>query len=77
MASTETDVLILDDGFSKAFDRVNHSLLFHKFQRYGVQGTTNAWIFSFQASKLSAKWNGNTLGTLKTAFPTTDSKPFW
>ena len=32
----QTDVLITD--FSKAFDHANHSLLLHKFQRYGVQG---------------------------------------
>jgi hypothetical protein len=41
----QTDVLVMD--FSKAFDRVNHSLLLHKLQRYGVQGTTHAWISSF------------------------------
>ena len=41
----QTDVLMLD--FSKAFDRASHSLLLHKLQRYGVQGTTNAWISSF------------------------------
>ena len=41
----QTDVLIMD--FSKAFDKVNHSLLLHKLQRYGVQGTTTAWIANF------------------------------
>ena len=30
----QTDVLIMD--FNKAFDKVNHSLLLHKVQRYGV-----------------------------------------
>jgi hypothetical protein len=44
-SSKQTDVLVMD--FSKAFDRVNHSLLLHKLQRYGVQGTTHAWISSF------------------------------
>ena len=41
----QTDVLIID--FSKAFDKVHHSLLLHKLQRYGVQGTTNIWIANF------------------------------
>ena len=33
--------------FSKAFYKMNHSLLLHKLQRYGVQGTTNIWIANF------------------------------
>ena len=37
-SSKQADVLIMD--FSKAFNKVNHSLLLHKVQRYGVQGTT-------------------------------------
>lgn len=41
----QTDVPIMD--FAKAFDRVNHSLLLHKLQRYGITGTTLTWIASF------------------------------
>ena len=41
----QTDVRIMD--FSKSFDKVNHALLLHKLQRYGVQGTTNTWIANF------------------------------
>jgi hypothetical protein len=32
----QTDILILD--FAKAFDKVNHSLLIHKLQHYGIIG---------------------------------------
>ena len=41
----QTDVLIMD--FAKAFDRVNHSLLLHKLQRYRIRGSTITWIASF------------------------------
>ena len=36
----QTDVCVLD--FSKAFDKVGHQRLLHKW--YGVRGTTNRWI---------------------------------
>ena len=39
----QTDILIM----AKAFDRVNHSLLVHKLQRYGIHGPTLAWIDNF------------------------------
>ena len=48
----QADVLIVD--FSKAFDKVNHSLLLHKLQRYGVQGTTNTWIANFLNNRRQA-----------------------
>ena len=32
----QTDVLIMDLVFSKVFDKVNHSMLLHKLQSYGV-----------------------------------------
>jgi hypothetical protein len=41
----QTDVLIMD--FSKAFDKVCHSLLLHKLDFYGVRGKTNDWIKGF------------------------------
>ena len=44
-----TDVVIMD--FAKAFDRVNHSLLTHKLERYGVSGSTNKWIQSFLSNR--------------------------
>jgi hypothetical protein len=41
----QEDVIALD--FSKAFDKVNHSLLVHKLKRYGVTGDLNRWIQAF------------------------------
>ena len=41
----QTDVLIMD--FSKAFDKVSHTRLVSKLERYGIQGRTNNWIKAF------------------------------
>ena len=41
----QTDCLIMD--FSKAFDKVSHSLIIHKLKHYGVTGKTNEWIKNF------------------------------
>ena len=48
----QTDIQILD--FSKAFDRVNHSLLVHKLYHYGVRGTLNRWISDFLRDRKQA-----------------------
>lgn len=45
----QTDVLIMD--FSKAFDKVSHSLLLHKLDHYGIRGKTNKWIQSFLSNR--------------------------
>ena len=45
----QTDYLIMD--FSKAFDKVSHSLLTHKPDHYGIKGKTNRWIQNFQAER--------------------------
>jgi hypothetical protein len=39
------DVVAMD--FAKAFDKVNHSLLVHKLDHYGVRGEVNRWIVDF------------------------------
>ena len=39
------NILLLD--FSKAFDKVSHSLPFHKLTHYGIQGTLLLWLNSF------------------------------
>ena len=41
----QTDVLIMD--FSKAFNKVSHSLLIHKLKHYGIRGKVNNLIESF------------------------------
>ena len=40
-----TDVIVMD--FAKAFDRVNHSLLVHKLDHYGIRRFTNKLIANF------------------------------
>ncbi|XP_069108974.1 uncharacterized protein [Argopecten irradians] len=40
-----TDVIYLD--FSKAFDKVCHSLLLHKLEQYGFKGRELRWIWNF------------------------------
>ena len=49
--STQTDIIILD--FTKAFDKVNHSLLIHKLHSYGITGKSNR-IKDFLADKHQA-----------------------
>ena len=51
-AGYETDIIILD--FAKAFDKVNHSLLVHKLEHYGVTGQINKWIESFLTDRKQA-----------------------
>ena len=48
----ETDIVILD--FAKAFDKVNHSLLVHKLEHYGVGGQVNQWINGFLSDRKQA-----------------------
>ena len=48
----QTDVLVMD--FSKAFDKVSHSLLVHKLSYYGITGQVNRWINHFLADRRQA-----------------------
>ena len=45
------DVIVMD--FAKAFDKVNHSLLVHKLDYYGIRGETNNWIINFMTGRIS------------------------
>ena len=40
--------------FAKAFDKVNHSLLLHKLDHYGVRGQVNRWIAGFLQDRKQA-----------------------
>ena len=48
----ETDVLVMD--FSKAFDKVSHSLLLHKLKHYGITGEILTWTRSFLTGRRQA-----------------------
>ena len=45
----QTDILIMD--FSKAFDKVDHSLLCYKLKKYGIRGKINGWIKGFLSNR--------------------------
>jgi len=45
----QTDILVMD--FAKAFDKVSHSLLIHKLNRYGIKGKINKWIESWLSGR--------------------------
>ena len=46
----QTDCLIMD--FSKAFDKVSHSLLIHKLDHYGIRGSHGSAAFSQTENKV-------------------------
>ena len=48
----QTDILIMD--FAKAFDKVNHSLLIHKLQYYGIRGILKNWVSQFLSNRRQA-----------------------
>ena len=50
--SRQHDVLVMH--FSKAFDKVCHSLLIHKLQHYGITGHINRWILNFLTDRQQA-----------------------
>ena len=52
MGNKQTSSVIMD--FAKAFDKVNHSLLIHKLNQYGIQGEISRWISDFLNNRRQA-----------------------
>ena len=48
----QVDTIVMD--FSKAFDKVSHSLLIHKLKHLGITGNINRWIASFLTDRQQA-----------------------
>ena len=48
----QIDTIVMD--FSKAFDKVSHSLLIHKLKHLGIAGPINRWIASFLSDRKQA-----------------------
>jgi hypothetical protein len=51
-AGRQVDIVVMD--FQKAFDKVNHSLLVHKLQHYGITGRSSVWIKNFLKNRQQA-----------------------
>ena len=49
-ASGQVDIIYLD--FSKAFDSVNHKLLLHKLQSFGLNGNLLSWFNSYLTDRI-------------------------
>ena len=45
----QTDLIIMD--FTKAFDKVPHVRLLHKWNDYGIRGSTHTWINSWLSGR--------------------------
>ena len=52
--------------FSKAFNIINHHILFQKLYKYGIQGLPYAWFSSYITNHKQYVKVGNTESSLKT-----------
>jgi hypothetical protein len=57
------DILYTD--FLKAFDKVNHRLLIHKFRAYGFKGELSAWVEAFLNGRKQRVILGDEMSTWK------------
>ena len=48
-SSTTVDMIYLD--FSKAFDKVDHGIVLHKFRDLGITGNLGVWLHQFLSDK--------------------------
>lgn len=48
-SNAQTDIIYTD--FSKAFDQVNHLILFNKLQSFGFSGSLLNWFKSFLSDR--------------------------
>ena len=56
------DVIYLD--FAKAFDKVDHGILFHKLRKLGISGRVGKWLYNFLTNRQQVvKVNGETSKT--------------
>ena len=51
-SNNHSSVLILD--LKKTFDRVNHNILLHKFEHYGIRGLGNKLLRSYLSNRIQA-----------------------
>ena len=57
---------------TKAFDTVDHSILLHKLNHYGIRGKANSWLKSFLTNReqyVSINGFKSSLETIKTGVP--------
>ena len=51
MLSSDTTVDMIYLDFSKAFDKVDHGVLFHKLKDLGITGKLGIWFFQFLTNR--------------------------